>query len=113
MLDSGGVGNLKVLRPGQEVTKDLLARYGASLSCVRYRYDEDNHESLKTVEPVVQRRSREREAKRPGSRKPAGQAGDDAWRGVALRIGWRGWPDSAMRVWVLRRNMTERLDLLH
>ena len=38
---------------GPKGTKDLLARYGGSLLCVRYRFDEGNRESLKTVELVV------------------------------------------------------------
>ena len=74
---------------------------------------------------AVQRRSRTRGLECPGSRKAAGQAGDAAWRGVALRVAWResefrrrlssagGWSDSAGRVRVLRRDMAERLDLLH
>ena len=60
---------LKTLKPGQKGTKDLSARYGPSLLLVRYRYDDETRERLKTVELVVERRSREREAKCPGSRK--------------------------------------------
>ena len=106
-------------------TKDLLARYGASLLYVRYRYDEDTGERLKTVGLVVQRRSRRREVECPGSRRLGVQAGVAARRRVALRIGLRerdlqgrvksvgGWWDPIRRVWVLRRDVAERLNLLH
>ena len=121
---------VKPVKPGQKGTRQLLARYGPSLLCVRYRYDEDTRERLKTVELVVQGYSRtvlrpRREPECPGSRKSGGQAGGLAARRVALRIGWRerdlrsriksagGWRDPVKRVWVLRRDVAERLDLLH
>ena len=119
------VRTLKTLKPGQKGTKELMARYGATLLYVRYRYDENNRERLKTVELVVQRRSRKREAERPGSGKLGGQAGGASSRRVALRIGWRerdlrrrvksagGLWDPVRRVWILRRDVAERLDLLH
>ncbi len=59
---------------GAKGGKQLLARHGSSLLCVRYRYDEDTREHLKTVELVVQRRRRERETDRPGPRKLGGHA---------------------------------------
>ena len=55
---------LRTLKPGERGTKRLLARHGASLLCVRYRYDEDTREHLKTVELIVQRRDRGRQAAR-------------------------------------------------
>ncbi len=88
---------LKTLKPGQKGTRELLTRYGPSLLCVRYRYDEDTRERLKTVELIVHRRSREREAEYPGSRKLDGRAGSAARRRVALRIGWRV---TDLRPWV-------------
>ena len=51
---------LRTPKPGQKGTRELLTQFGLSLLCVRYRYD-DTRERLKTVELVVQRRSRERE----------------------------------------------------
>ncbi len=36
-------------------TKELLTRFGPSLLYVRYRYDEDRREHVKTVELVVRR----------------------------------------------------------
>ena len=103
---------LKTLKPGQKGTKELLTRYGPSLLCVRYRYDEDTREGLKAVEIIVQRHSREREAGCLGSRKTAGRAESGASRRVALRIGWRE-RDLRLRVWMLRRDVAERLELLH
>ena len=108
---------LKTLKPSQKGTKELMARYGASLLYVRYRYDENHRERLKTVELVVQRRSRKRKAERPRSGKLGGQAGGASSRRVALRIGWRerdlrrrvksagGWWDPVRRVWILRRDV--------
>ncbi len=107
----------KTLKPGQKGTKELMSRFGPSLLCVRYRYDEVHREHVKTVELVVHRSSREREAECPGSQAPGtgnagagsadirsvdsrsagsrsagiqrARAGDVAPRRVALRIGRR------------------------
>lgn len=116
---------LKTLKPGQKGTRELLTWYGPSLLCVRYRYDEDTRERLKTVELVVQRRSRERETEYPGSRKLDDRAGNAARRRVALRIDWRetelrrrvksagGRWDPVRRVWMLPRDVAEGLNLLN
>src|SRR5438445_9282132 len=40
-------------RPGQPGTKKLQQRYGDDLICVRYRYDEERGERIKTVEIAV------------------------------------------------------------
>ena len=128
---------VKTLKPGQKGTKEMLARYGPSLLNVRYRYDEAGREHVKTVEIVVQRRSREGEAECPGTRASGARApgtrvaeargarsGADTPRRVALRIGWRerglqqrvksagGRWDPDRQVWLLRRDEVERLDLL-
>ncbi len=42
------------LKPGQKGTKRLMERFGDSLLCVRYRYDEKRGVRLKTVEIVVE-----------------------------------------------------------
>lgn len=42
------------LKPGQKGTKRLMERFGDSLLCVRYRYDEKRCVRLKTVEIVVE-----------------------------------------------------------
>jgi len=102
------VRTLKTLKPGQAGTKALLARYGRSLLCVRYRYDEATRERVKTVELIVRRSSR-----RPATASP-----------LSLRVGWGenalrqrvkapgGRRDPAARVWVVRRDRAERLGLL-
>ena len=59
---------VKTVKPGQKGTGELLSRLGANLLRVRYRYDEDTCESLKTVELVVQRRSLKPTADCRGSR---------------------------------------------
>ncbi len=115
---------VKTVKPGHKGTKELLSRYGASLLCVRYRYDEDACESLKTVELIVKRRSLKHEAVRHGSTKRGGRSEGAGSRRVALRIGWRekelqstvksagGRWDRLRRVWVLRRDAAERLGLV-
>ncbi len=44
------------LKPGQNGTKSLVAKYGDALLCVRYRYDKQNRTRLKTVELIVERK---------------------------------------------------------
>ncbi len=68
----------KTLKPGQKGTKELVTRFGPSLLLVRYRYDEDRRENLKTVELVVQRRSRDRD--REGECRRSQPAGRSALR---------------------------------
>ena len=116
---------LKTLKPGQNGARDLLNRYGPNLLCVRYRYDEYTRERPKTVELVVQRRSPPRETEHSGRRKLNGRGGSAARRSVALRRGWReaelrwrvksagGRWDPARLVWMLQRDVAERLDLLN
>jgi hypothetical protein len=40
------------LKPGQNGTKTLLARFGERLVCVRYRYDEERSLRFTTVELI-------------------------------------------------------------
>ena len=42
-------------RPGQPGTKKLMRLYGQDLICVRYRYDEELRQRIKTVEIAVDR----------------------------------------------------------
>jgi hypothetical protein len=46
------------LKPGQKGTHRLVARFGAALVCVRYRYDERTGDNLTTAELIVDRRPR-------------------------------------------------------
>ncbi len=105
---------LKTLKPGQD---------GPSLLCVRYRYDEGTRERVKTVELVVERKARGGEGEGPGSRASGARAAGVARRRVALRIGREerglqrrvksagGRWDPDRRVWMVRRDAVEQLDL--
>jgi hypothetical protein len=42
------------LKPGRKGTRRLVEKYGDSLLCVRYRYDEKRGIRLKTMEIIVQ-----------------------------------------------------------
>ncbi len=43
-----------VLKPGQKGTKRFTEKYGDKLLCVRYRYDAEKKQRLKTVELIVE-----------------------------------------------------------
>lgn len=45
------------LKPGQKGTKKLMAEYGDTLVCVRYRYDHASRTRIKTVELVVDKKA--------------------------------------------------------
>jgi hypothetical protein len=45
------------LHPDQDGAKQLRARYGERLVCVRYRYDETTKERWKTVELIIEKRN--------------------------------------------------------
>ena len=45
-----------ILKPGQKGTKGLTEKYGDALVCVRFRYDAELRQRLKTVELGVERR---------------------------------------------------------
>ena len=116
---------LKTLKPGKRGTRDLLTQYGSSLLYVRYRCDEETGEGRKTVELVVDRRWPARASDGPAPGRPGVRTGGAGRRKVALRIDvWErdlqrrvksagGRWDPMRRVWVLRRDLAERLDLLH
>lgn len=44
-----------ILKPGQRGTKRLIEKYGDDLVCVRFRYDANLRQRLKTVELIVER----------------------------------------------------------
>jgi hypothetical protein len=54
----------RTILPGQPGSKKWVERYGEKLVCVRYRYDEERKEALKTVEIVVERRHWKKNSKR-------------------------------------------------
>ena len=43
------------LKPGQHGTKALTEKYGNALVCVRFRYDTELRQRVKTVELIVER----------------------------------------------------------
>lgn len=44
-----------ILKPGQRGTKSLAKKYGDALLCVRFRYDAESRQRLKTIELIVER----------------------------------------------------------
>ena len=54
------------LRPGQNGTKKLVAKYGPRLLSVRYRYDADRRLRFKTVE-LIEEQERWEPARPPGN----------------------------------------------
>ncbi|MDD2540957.1 MAG: hypothetical protein PHH28_07920 [Desulfuromonadaceae bacterium] len=44
-----------ILKPGQKGTKRLTEKYGDSLVCVRFRYDAELRQRIKTVELIVEK----------------------------------------------------------
>ena len=44
-----------ILKPGQPETKRLVKKYGDSLLCVRFKYDRESRQRLKTVELIVEK----------------------------------------------------------
>lgn len=68
---------LLYLKPGQKGTRQLLAQYGDSLVCVRYRYDAQRKKRFKTVELIVAQRDWD---------PPAPRVADDAL--MAVRVGF-------------------------
>jgi len=44
-----------ILKPGQRGTKSLTKKYGDTLLCVRFRYDAESRQRLKTVELTVEK----------------------------------------------------------
>ncbi len=97
----------------------MLTRFGIESPMCARRYAEGTCERLKTEELVIQRRSRDGEADRLGSRTPGVRAGGVAGRRAALLIGWRerdlqqrlksagGRWDPVRRVWRLRQEVAE------
>ncbi len=45
------------LKPGQKGTKNLVAKYGEALLCVRYRYDTQSATRLKTIELIIEKKN--------------------------------------------------------
>lgn len=91
------------LKPGQHGTKALQKKYGDALVCVRFRYDAETKQRLKTVELVIERSSWEP----PPSRFTEDtlvplriNARDTAIRNKAKAVGGRWNPEK--RLWFVR-----------
>lgn len=76
------------LKPGQRGTKRLVAKYGANLVYVRYRYDQAQKKRFKTVELIVETLDWE---------PPARQIEDAAAVGVFI-----GWKEAALQAQIKR-----------
>lgn len=44
-----------ILKPGQRGTKSPAKKYGDALLCVRFKYDQESRQRLKTVELIVEK----------------------------------------------------------
>ena len=100
------------LRPGQLGTKGPLARYGKRLVCVRYRYDEQTRQRVKTVELIEN-----------STNWGAGDTSRDCEGMTAVRVDWKdlelgrkvkaagGKWEPAKRVGALSREQVRRLGL--
>ncbi len=98
-------------RAGQPGTKKLVREYGSNLICVRYRYDEERSQRIKTVEIVVDRvawRSRSVVDDRSPVRFRIEER-EDLLRRAVLLAGGR-W-DEASDTWTLPRKTAAALGL--
>jgi hypothetical protein len=91
------------LKPGQHGTKALAAKYGDNLVCVRFRYDAELRQRVKTVELIVERSSWEPPAPRFTDNTVVAlriEASNLALRTKAKAAGAR-W-DPEVRLWVVK-----------
>ena len=99
-------------RPGQPGTKKLMQTYGDDLVCVRYRYDEELRQRIKTVEIAVDRA--EWDIRRPANDDEfvdvRGAEGEDLLRRAVLLAGGR-WQETG-DLWRLRRREAAALGIL-
>ncbi len=98
------------LKPGRPGTRELLARHGDRLVCVRHRWDEHTGRSFKTVELIV-----EETAWKPRKAPASGT--------VELKVDWHeeqvreavkgagGWWNRQKRTWELRYDRVVDLGL--
>ncbi len=99
-------------RPGQPGTKKLLGEYGERLICVRYRYDDELQERIKTVEIAVDRVAWSVRDRAADDAAPAwfriGKR-EDLLRRAVLLAGGR-WEESC-DMWTLPRRVADALGL--
>ncbi|HUF30288.1 MAG TPA: hypothetical protein VMM77_06445 [Gemmatimonadaceae bacterium] len=99
-------------RAGAPGTKRLLAEYGEDLVCVRYRYDEEAGQRLKTVEIVVSRVKwvRAPEVHEAGEAVRLRLTGDEDLLRRALLLNGGKW-DERTDAWTVSRGVAESLGL--
>lgn len=99
-------------RAGKPGTKKLMQEYGEKLICVRYRYDEELRQRIKTVEIAVERIAwRRRREEHDGSTVVRFRIAEkeDLLRRAVLLAGGR-W-DEASDTWMLPRKAAIALGL--
>lgn len=91
------------LKAGQPGTKRLTDIYGDSLLFVRYRYNEETRERLKTVELIVEKSEWEPPAPRfiPSTVVPLRIAGYELEARKLAKAAGAKW-DSSKRLWLIR-----------
>jgi len=89
------------LKPGQYGTKQLLEKYGESLLCVRYRFDETRGMKLKTVEIIVDEKPLRRPRFKDDDLVPVHVAYDETELRQQLRA-MRGRWDAERKLWYVR-----------
>lgn len=102
------------LKPGDKGTKKLADKYGSSLVCIRYRYDEKRKKRLKTVDLIIEETDWE-----PACREKKKSVTDDWIVGVRVSIAEKelqkkikaagGKRDSARGLWIIRYETAEKL----
>src|SRR5438105_15053317 len=98
-------------RAGQPGTKKLMREYGTNLICVRYRYDEESRQRIKTVEVVVERVAwrRRKTGDETAPVRFRVEPNEDLLRRAALQAGGRG--DEGSNTWRLPRRAATALGL--
>lgn len=114
---------MRVLRPGQNGTKQLLNKYGDRLLCVRYRYDYQARKRYKTVELIVSEQAWQPPPPHPEEEHPPVRTHRVSTREVAVRIGWAekdlqqalrkigGRWDRQRKLWFAREHFVRELGL--
>lgn len=51
----GGMKTRLILKPGEKGTKRLVEKYGDDLLCVRFRYDAELRQRIKTIELIIEK----------------------------------------------------------
>lgn len=89
------------LKPGQNGTKSLLEKYGQSLLCVRYRFDEFRGMKVKTVELIVDEKPLRKPRFQDDDLVPVSVAYDETELREQLRAMRARW-DAKRKLWYVR-----------